>query len=116
MPRTASADQSGIINSRGNYMTDTLAPTLTDPTAPADPTPTPRTRSGYGALWARTPRELGFLLPLLPITMFALSVLSSIFFTGVGTIVLVFGIFVVLAALYIARGFGMFELIRLRYS
>jgi len=68
----------------------------------------------YGRLWAGVPRELGFLLPLLPIVIIGISVLASVFFTGTGMIFIVVGIFIVVAALFIARGFGMFELLRLR--
>ncbi|HEV7742957.1 MAG TPA: sensor domain-containing protein [Pseudolysinimonas sp.] len=68
----------------------------------------------YARLWRGVPRELGFLLPLLPIGVAGLAITSSVFFTGVGMIFIVVGIFVVLAALFISRGFGMFELIRLR--
>ena len=75
---------------------------------------TARPRRTYGRLWAGVPRELGFLLPLLPIVIVGLSVLASVFFTGVGMIFIVVGIFIVVASLFIARGFGMFELLRLR--
>ena len=75
---------------------------------------TARPRLTYGRLWAGVPRELGFLLPLLPIVVAGLSILSSVFFTGVGMIFIVVGIFIVVASLFIARGFGMFELLRLR--
>jgi len=68
----------------------------------------------YARLWRGVPRELGFLLPLLPIVVVGLAITASVFFTGVGMIFIVVGIFIVLAALYIGRGFGMFELIRLR--
>ncbi len=75
---------------------------------------TARPRLTYGRLWAGVPRELGFLLPLLPIVITGLSVLASVFFTGTGMIFIVVGIFIVVASLFIARGFGMFELLRLR--
>lgn len=68
----------------------------------------------YLRLWAGVPRELGFLLPLLPITILGLSVTASVFFSGIGLIFVVVGIFIVLAALYLSRGFGMLELLRLR--
>lgn len=71
-------------------------------------------RQTYGRLWAGVPRELGFLLPTLPIVVASLSILASVFFTGTGMIFIVVGIFIVVASLFIARGFGMFELIRLR--
>ncbi len=74
----------------------------------------PPARMSYGRLWAGVPRELGFLLPTLPIVVAGISILASVFFTGVGMIAIVFGIFVIVASLFIARGFGMFELIRLR--
>ncbi|MEO8262584.1 MAG: sensor domain-containing protein [Pseudolysinimonas sp.] len=78
-------------------------------------TPSPaKTAPLYARLWRGVPRELGFLLPLLPIVVAGLSITASVFFTGVGMIFIVVGIFIVLAALYIGRGFGMFELIRLR--
>jgi signal transduction histidine kinase len=73
-----------------------------------------RSRLTYGRLWAGVPRELGFLLPLLPIVVVGVSVLASVFFTGIGMIFIIVGIFIVVASLFIARGFGMFELLRLR--
>ena len=87
--------------------TETMAPTPTAPTAP---------RSAYARLWLRVPRELGYLLPILPIAITSIAVLTPVFFAGVGWSFLFFGLFVVLAALFIARGFGMFELLRLRAS
>jgi signal transduction histidine kinase len=71
-------------------------------------------RQNYGRLWAGVPRELGFLLPTLPIVIAGLSILSSVFFTGIGMIFIVVGIVIVVASLFIARGFGMFEILRLR--
>lgn len=68
----------------------------------------------YARLWRNVPRELGFLLPLLPIVVTGLSVTSSVFFAGIGMIFIVVGIFIVLAALFAARGFGWFEVLRLR--
>ncbi|WP_248305736.1 sensor domain-containing protein [Agromyces sp. H66] len=73
-------------------------------------------RRGYGALWASVPRELGFLILTMPIAITGLALLSTVFFTGLGMIFLVFGIFIVVAALYTARGFGMLELVRLRWA
>lgn len=73
-----------------------------------------RTRTTYGTLWAGVPRELGFILPLLPIVVIGISVLATIFFTGIGMIFIVAGIFIVVASLFVARGLGMFELLRLR--
>ena len=71
---------------------------------------------GYRGLWRTVPRELGFLLLALPVAVVALSVLSTVFFTGVGTIAIFVGLFVIVAALYAARGFGLVELTRLRWA
>ncbi|MET4157918.1 sensor domain-containing protein [Agromyces sp. PvR057] len=93
-------------------------------TMPADPAATsevattdaaPRRRS-YWRLWAGVPRELGFLILTMPIAILGLVVVSTLFFTGIGTIALVFGIFVVVAALGTARGFGVLELVRLHWA
>ncbi|MFF2369517.1 sensor histidine kinase [Agromyces sp. NPDC058110] len=73
-------------------------------------------RRGYWRLWAGVPRELGFLILTMPIAILALVVVSTLFFTGIGTIALVFGIFLVVAALGTARGFGVLELVRLRWA
>ena len=72
------------------------------------------TRRGYGRYWAGLFPELGFLLPLLPIVVVALSVLATLFWSGVGMIPIVIGIAVLVAALFTARGFGIFETWRLR--
>ncbi|MFD4420156.1 sensor histidine kinase [Agromyces sp. NPDC058484] len=73
-------------------------------------------RRGYGALWASVPREFAFLILTMPIAIIGLSLISTIFFTGLGLIFLVFGIFIVVAAMFIGRGFGMLELVRLRWA
>ncbi len=72
------------------------------------------TRRGYGRYWAGLLPELGYLLPVLPVTLTALVLLMTLFWTGVGMIAIVVGVFIVLAALFVARGFGIFELARLR--
>ncbi|CAN5278994.1 sensor histidine kinase [soil metagenome] len=71
---------------------------------------------GYGGLWAGVPRELGFLLPTLPIVIAGLSAISAVFFTGLGLVFILVGLFIVLASLFIARGFGVVELARLRWA
>ena len=73
-------------------------------------------RRGYGALWASVPREFAFLILTMPIAIIGLSLLATIFFTGLGLIFLVFGIFIVVAAMFIARGFGTLELVRLEWA
>ncbi|WP_246150062.1 sensor histidine kinase [Agromyces intestinalis] len=82
------------------------------PAEPAAATP----RRGYGALWASVPRELGFLILTMPIAITGLVVVSTVFFTGVGMIALVVGIFLMIAAFFTARGFGTLELVRLRWA
>ncbi len=77
-------------------------------------TPAPPRRSLYWRLWAQVPRDLGFLLPLLPIVIVAVAVLTSLFVTGLGLVVAIVGLFLVLATLFAARGLGFFELIRLK--
>jgi signal transduction histidine kinase len=90
------------------------APMTSEPTTST--TDAPRRRRGYGALWAGVPREFAFLILTMPIAILGLSLLASIFFTGLGLIFLVFGIFVVVAAMFIARGFGTLELVRLEWA
>src|SRR5215203_7084394 len=72
-----------------------------------------RPRGGYGRLWAGVPRELGFLLPTLPIVVVGLVVVSSLFSAGTGLLALVLGVPFVLLALFVSRGFGMLEVVRL---
>lgn len=90
----------------------TSAVTAVHAAPPADE----RRQLGYGRLWAAVPRELGFLILTMPIAIVGLSVLSTVFFTGLGMVALVVGIFIMIGAFYIARGFGTLELIRLRWA
>lgn len=71
---------------------------------------------GYGMLWRGVPRELGFLLLTLPIAVTGLVVMQSLFWTGVGTLVIYVGLFILIATFYAARGFGTLELVRLSWS
>jgi signal transduction histidine kinase len=75
-----------------------------------------RRGSFYGRLWRGVPRELGFLLLSLPIVVVGFGLLNGLFWPGVGTVIVYVGLFLVLAALYLARGFGTLELFRLRAS
>lgn len=96
----------------------TAAPTAGPPAATPATTATdaaPR-RRGYGARWAALPRELGYLLLGLPVAIVAFTVLVTLFSTGLSLIVIAVGVIVVLGALYAARGFGAFELMRLRWA
>jgi signal transduction histidine kinase len=93
--------------------TMTTETTTTRSTPPADAAPTGRS---YGALWASVPREFAFLILTMPIAIVGLVLISTMFFTGLGLIFIVFGIFIVVASLFIARGFGTLELVRLRWA
>jgi signal transduction histidine kinase len=91
--------------------TETITQTPTD----AAPAGVARSRS-YWSLWKTVPREFGFLILTMPIAVIGLVVLATTFFTGLGLIFIVFGIFIVVAALFIARGFGTLELVRLQWA
>lgn len=75
-----------------------------------------RSRRGYGGLWRAVPRELGFLLLTMPIAIIGLSLLQGLFWAGIGTLIIMIGFGLVFVALYIARGFGTLELVRLRWA
>jgi signal transduction histidine kinase len=70
----------------------------------------------YGELWRRTPAEVGVLFIAFPLAVIAMGLLWPIFFTGVGLAVLIVGFFLVLAALYVARGYGMLTLRLLEFA
>jgi signal transduction histidine kinase len=89
--------------------------TITQAATDAAPVSTPRSR-GYWSLWKTVPREFGFLILTMPIAIAGLVVLSTTFFTGLGLIFIVFGIFILVASLFIARGFGTLELVRLKWA
>ncbi|WP_127793614.1 sensor histidine kinase [Agromyces sp. LHK192] len=94
---------------------DATAAAETEPAVPGPAVPGPAAR-GYGALWASVPRELGFLILTMPLAVLWCIVTWALFSTGVGLIAIVIGIFITVAALYVARGFGMLELHRLRWA
>ncbi len=73
-------------------------------------------RRGYGALWRGVPRELGFLVLTMPIAYAGFSILNGVLWAGVGTLIIYIGVFLVAGSLYIARGFGTLELVRLRWA
>ncbi|RWZ53008.1 sensor histidine kinase [Labedella phragmitis] len=91
--------------------------TITDAAPPAPPHdghPGERPFTTYGRLWRAVPRELGFLLPNLPIVILGNIIAVTLFALGVGTIVIYLGVFVLFATLYVARAFGSLELMRLK--
>ncbi len=92
-------------------MTATMDPAMTTPPiAPA------HDRSLYARLWIGVPRELGYLLPILPIAVVSIAAMYTVFWAGFGLSFLFVGLFVVLAALFIGRGFGALEVLRLGHS
>ncbi len=87
-------------------------PSTTEPST----TPDASRRNAYWRMWAAVPRELGFLILTMPVAILGLVVASTVFFTGLGMVAIVIGIFIMVAAFYIARGFGTFELMRLEWA
>ncbi|WP_426319670.1 sensor histidine kinase [Microbacterium sp. E-13] len=60
----------------------------------------------YGRAWARTPGSALYLLAVFVLAMVSVSVLASLFWTGVGLLIVVIGLPLVVLTLLIARGFG----------
>lgn len=78
---------------------------------------TPARRNLYARLWIGLPRELGFLALTLPLATIGFSLTVSMFSGGIGTLVTFFiGVVVLIAALYISRGFGTLVLVRLSWA
>lgn len=70
----------------------------------------------YSRLWALVPRELAYLLLGYPVALAGFVVSITLFLTGLGSLITFVGIFLVIAALYVGRGFGTFELTRLEWA
>lgn len=64
---------------------------------------------GYQASLRRTPGASAYLLINFVIAMVSLSVLAALFFTGVGTLVVIIGVPIIVLSLVVARGFGTLE-------
>jgi signal transduction histidine kinase len=73
-------------------------------------------RDGYAAAWRRAPGQTAYLLVDFVLAMVALSVLSAVFFAGVGMIVLLVGLPLMVGALMIARGSGTLERMIARWT
>lgn len=74
-------------------------------------------RTGYLALWRNVPRELGFHILTLPLSVVGFSLTVALVSAGAGTIVTFFiGVFLFIGALYVSRGFGTLELVRLEWA
>ena len=71
----------------------------------------------YGTLWRGVPRELGFLVIAMPIALAGFITTITLFSAGVGTLITFFiGVVLFIAALYVSRGFGSLELVRLEWA
>jgi len=67
---------------------------------------TPSWLASYLALWRSVPGSLTYLVGGFALSMVAISVLTSLFFSGVGMVVLVVGVPIIVGSLLAARGFG----------
>ncbi|MEP6481191.1 MAG: sensor histidine kinase [Rhodoglobus sp.] len=71
----------------------------------------------YGRLWRSLPRELAYLFIAFPIAVTGFTAMYSLFWAGVGTLVTFFiGVILIIASLYVARGFGTLDLALLRWT
>ena len=74
-------------------------------------------KARYWRRWRSVPRELLFLLLSFPVALPGAVVTLILFITGVGGLVTIFiGVAALIGALYVARGFGTFELVRLEWA
>ncbi|MBX3100196.1 MAG: sensor domain-containing protein [Salinibacterium sp.] len=79
-------------------------------------TPTLR-NGGYLGLWRTVPRELFYLIIAFPVSVVGFGLTIGLFSAGLGTIVTFFiGVILIIACLYIARGFGTVDLTLLELS
>ena len=84
---------------------------MTTPPAPQHDRPL------YARLWAGVPRELGYLFIAFPLATVAFGVTLALFNAGIGTLITFFiGLILLIAGLYVARGFGTLELALLRWA
>jgi signal transduction histidine kinase len=71
----------------------------------------------YGRLWSAVPRELLYLFIAFPLASVGFGVTLGLLNGGIGTIVTFFiGVILLIAGLYVARGFGTLELALLRFA
>ena len=72
--------------------------------------------TSYGSLWREVPRDLGFLLPLLPIVIFGQVVISTLLSAGAGLLAIFVGLFFLVGMMWFARWLGTFELARVNFT
>ena len=75
-----------------------------------------RSEWSYARLWRRAPGNAVYLLAVFVLAMTAIGVLMSMFFAGVGLIILVIGLPLVVATLFVARGFSTADRFLLRLT
>jgi signal transduction histidine kinase len=77
----------------------------------------PPATTGYADLWRSLPRELVYLLVAFPLSLAGFTLTIGLFSAGVGTLVtVVFGLALIIAALYVSRGFGTVDLALLKWT
>jgi len=72
--------------------------------------------ASYLALWRSVPGSLAYLIGGFALSMVAVSLLSSVFFSGVGMVILVVGVPMIVGSLLAARGFGVADRTLLRLT
>jgi signal transduction histidine kinase len=63
--------------------------------------------ASYISLWRSVPGSFAYLIGGFAVSMVAISVLTSIFFSGLGMVILVVGVPIIVGSLFAARGFGL---------
>ncbi len=65
--------------------------------------------SRYASLWSRVPGTTTYLIASFVVSMIAISILSGVFFAGLGMVILVVGLPMMSGSLQLAKGFGVAE-------
>jgi signal transduction histidine kinase len=120
MARAVTAREAGTII-EGAIMTtqpDTASPVPADAAETSSATSSATSSpGGYGALWRSMPRELLYLLVSFPLALAGFGITIGLFSGGVGTIFTFFiGVVLIIAALYVARGFGTAQVVLLEWT
>lgn len=68
----------------------------------------------YKKMWRQVPAQLGFLLPEIFLGLTVPILAFSLMAVGIGTLIIMVGVFVVIATLYLGRFYGELEIVRLR--
>ncbi|MDM4764088.1 histidine kinase [Galbitalea sp. SE-J8] len=103
-------------------MTTTIPAPSTEPmTAYSAPAPAPAPAAAtpwrrYLGLWRRFPRDAGYLALTALLLWTAYAVLTASVWGGIWSVFVAFGVALVVAALWAARGLGWIELVRMRWA